>query len=90
MTISTPLDISNINLRQSSRSVTVNNINAFPISKTVIDPVRERDQPITYSLQYVNQSLTDVFSAVFIDIFPYNGDSLSANMFARSPASIYT
>jgi uncharacterized repeat protein (TIGR01451 family) len=90
VTISTPLDISNINLRQSSRSVTVNNINAFPISKTVIDPVRERDQPITYSLQYVNQSLTDVFSAVFIDIFPYNGDSLSANMFARSPASIYT
>lgn len=90
MTISTLLDVSNIALRQSSRSITVNNIAAFPISKSVLEPVRQINQTISYTLKYINQSLTDATSAVMIDVFPYNGDGAGSNITPRVPATNFS
>jgi LPXTG-site transpeptidase (sortase) family protein len=75
-TISSPLDISSLSDRTAIDTVNVVNTQAFPIYKSTQHVIREVGNTLDFKLQYRNQFLAGADTARFIDIFPFNWDSV--------------
>ncbi len=78
--------------RYDEASVTIQNPAAFNINKRTTTPVIEKDQPLSFFLEYANLSAVDTYNFVdIIDVFPYVGDSIRPGTEStRNPPSQYS
>jgi uncharacterized repeat protein (TIGR01451 family) len=77
--IESPDDASLASTRTDTASVLVGNTAAFGIYKEVRKQIIDRNENIVFDLFYANTGASDVPSAQFIDILPYQNNYLTPN-----------
>lgn len=82
-TIESPDDASSTAARTDTVSVSIGNVASFRIFKEVAQDTIDRNQQITYYLNYANTGSSDVGTSRFIDVLPYSSDG-------RTPQTSYT
>lgn len=67
-------DVSSESMRTSSVGLTITNSGEWGVEKTVLTPLVEKDEDISYLLKYYQTTENTYHHVVLIDILPFNGD----------------